>query len=255
MKLGHQAPLGTRQTRFNSILIDDLHYCASHQFVFDPEEEEQKLYNAEPCIYTDTRFVESIHNSYGQGYIYHHRRCSISLKACIRRIRKVRNIPVGTLVHFRTSWYYPEKKIDPSYIFKVRKENRFEPNYEINLPSYEYVFSSDPWANDLVASLRTNGFIVSVYPNTSFLLGMMNTAVSLLGGECVDSNIPGEIAIAYGYGKKIGFSSGENDFRGYIIGEKNVLWDTFDEFDKWSRCNTIPKDLPVQDIVDILRSK
>ena len=60
--------------------------------------------------------------------------------------------------------------------------------------------------------------------------------------------------MAYGYGKKIGFSSFNNDFMGYSNGCENILWDRFGEFDKWSRCYEIPKTTPIEEIIEILKS-
>jgi len=103
-KLGHQAPKGWRINRFNSIEIEgDLHYCYSHNFVYNCEEEERKLYNAEPCYYTDDRFVDTPHNYFHHTYLYWTRWKAISLRACIRRTLRCKNIPVGTIVEFRKS--------------------------------------------------------------------------------------------------------------------------------------------------------
>ena len=64
-QLGHQVPKGLRQTKFSEIHIDgDLHYCRSHNFVYDSEKEEEKLYNAQPCYHTDGRFRDGNYNFY-----------------------------------------------------------------------------------------------------------------------------------------------------------------------------------------------
>jgi len=135
-KLGHQAPKGWRINLFNHITIDgDLHYCQSHDFVYNCEEEERKLYNAEPCYYTDSRYVNGKHNYYKDCYLFFSRTRwfkGLSLKSCIRRTLKCKNIPIGTVVEFTKDWYFSHKKINLGYYFKIRKENKFDPKYEIN---------------------------------------------------------------------------------------------------------------------------
>jgi hypothetical protein len=50
----------------------------------------------------------------------------------------------------------------------------------------------------------------------------------------------------------IGFSTGRNNFMGYSCGCDSVLFDYFQEFDKWSGCNEINKDLSPKEIVEEL---
>ena len=58
--VGHQAPKGLRgDNRFSRVDIrGDFAYCVSHNFVYNPEVEEEKLYNAKPCYYTDGRTTQ-----------------------------------------------------------------------------------------------------------------------------------------------------------------------------------------------------
>jgi len=57
--MGHLAPKGSRQNhRFNYIEIKGYHYCKSHDFVFNPDEENKKLHQGQPCFYTDSRYEE-----------------------------------------------------------------------------------------------------------------------------------------------------------------------------------------------------
>jgi hypothetical protein len=166
---------------------------------------------------------------------------------------RVRNIPVGTIVSFNKSWYYAKRRIDLSYKFKIKKENKLDVEYEVNLPGYSQQFTSCEFSKKLTDALRANGFIVDVMTNSSFLLDMVNNAATYTGqGEPVDSSLPGEVAVAYGHGKKIGFSSGDSDLFGYSQGCKNILWDRFGEFGKWSRCCEIPKDASVEEIIKTL---
>lgn len=257
-KLGHQAPTGWRVNRFNFVTIrGDLHYCKSHNFVYNTEVEEFKLYMGLPCYYTDVRYVDTLHNYYKDTHLYWSRgkRREISLKSCIRRVLSCRNIPVGTMISFDHDWYLPGKKIDPSYYMKVTKENNFDPKYEINDVEFSNNFNTCKFSQELTEALRANGFIVRVKnKNPDFLMGMVSTATLYTTGKYEEpTDDGGETAIAYGHGKKIGFSSGKNSFMGYSNGRKNILWDVYGEFDKWSRCNEIPKTTSIDEIIEILK--
>lgn len=257
VKLGHQAPKGYRDKNFNSIEINgDFAYCKSHNFVYQPNVQEKLLYNGQPCFYTDIRYIDGNFNFFKNMYLHWTRVSSISLKACIRRVLKCRNIPVGTIVNFKKSWYISNKNIDLSYKFKVRRENSFNPDYQINNPEYSDNFKNCDFSKELTNRLRENGFIVSVTRNESFLSNIINTAIAYTGeSDYVDSAIEGEIAIAYGHNKKIGFSSKDNDFMGYSNGKSNILYDFFGCFDKWSRCNEILKSTNIDDIIKELLSE
>jgi len=260
-KLGHQAPKGYVFNRyFNYIEISgDLHYCESHDFVFNEVEEERKLHNAEPCFYTDARYGGGRHNFFKNCYLIFTRhnwgkKYSLTLKTCMRIIKHCRNIPVGTIVDFRMDWYYSGKKskrpISMGYKYKVRNENLFDPKYEINGKSYSRNFE-DVWAKELTEELRANGFIVSVSKgNPNFIMGMLATATEYTTGKREgDVDEEGQIATAYGHGMRIGFSTGNNTFQGYSNGRKEVLFDYFQEFNKWSRCYGIDKSLTPKEIV------
>lgn len=255
-KKGHLAPKGWRNNRFNSINIKgDFAYCPSHNFVYDPREEERKLYNAEPCFYTDIRYSESFNNFYKSTYLYK-RYEDISLKSCIRRTLKCHNIPVGTIVYFGKSWYYDGKKIDNGFNFKIKKENKLDIKYEINDPGFFKQFSDREFSQKLTDELRKNGFIVKVYSNnTNFISGLISSAALYTGNYVQPDVEEGEYAVAYGHGKMIGFSSKNNTFRGYSSGCDDILWYNFDEFDKWSRCNCIDKNTEIKDIIEILKNE
>jgi len=263
-KLGHQAPKKYRFNRyFNYIYIKgDLHYCHSHDFVYNCVEEERKLYNAEPCYYTDWRYVDGKGNYFKDCYIYQTRskwgkKFGLTLKTCMRITKKVRNIPIETIIEFKRDWYYTAKKsgnvIDLSYHFKIkiRKENIFDPKYEINRPSYSRNFDNCERSQKLTDALRANGFIVSVSKgNPNFIMGMIARATEYTTGKRgEDHEDGGQIAVAYGHGRMIGFSSGENNFRGYVNGCENILYDFFEEFNKWSQCIEIHKTTPINEII------
>ena len=263
-KLGHQAPKKWRiNDHFNYVYIaGDLHYCYSHDFVYNEIEEERKLYNAEPCFYTDARYQAGAHNYFKDCYLYHSRhrwgkKYSLSLKACMRIVEQCRNIPVGTIVEFQRDWYYTSKKsgrpINMNYYYKVREENRFDPQYEINAKRFSRDFDTDEWAQELTAELRANGFIVGVSKgNPDFISGMLATAAAYSGQQMDVKDNEGQIATAYGHGMIVGFSTANNDFRGYSNGCDSVLFDYFQEFDKWSRCLEISKKLSPKEIVEEL---
>jgi hypothetical protein len=226
IKLGHQAPSGLRLNRFNYVGLSDtnLKYCDSHNFVFDSEEENRKLHNGEACFYTDRRYSEYSGDSYKELRLYSGRFSPISLKSCIRRVRRCKNIPVGTVMEFDCSWYYVHAKHQNKYLFKIREDVKFDPGYEVNKPSFYANFSTDERAAELVGKLRENGFLVSVV------------------------NGDKEYAVAYGYGKRAGITSHDNSFlSAHSTG--SVLWDWNEEFNKWSQCNEIPKDTPIDEIV------
>jgi len=254
IKLGHQAPKGYRKNECHHINIQgDLHYCWSHDFVYNSVEEERKLYNAEPCYYTDGRFYTGFVNFYKETYLYNHRFQPISIKSAIRRTLKCKGIPVGTIVNFNKSYYHPGKNIDNSFVFKVKKENPIDIKFEINKPSYSANFSTCERSKELTDALRANGFIVSVFKeNDNFISSMISTAAALNGGEIEIIKEDGEVAVAYGHGKKIGFSSHDNNLFGYTYGVESILWDEFGCFDKWSRCNQISKTTSVEEVVKIL---
>lgn len=257
-KLGHRAPKGWRlNSSFNNISISgDYAYCASHNFVYNTEVEKYLLYHGFPCYYTDIRYRDTVHNYYKSTYLYKARgeKFSLSLKSCIRRVLKCRNIPVGTHVQIGRDWYYPGKNIDPSFYMKVKKENKFDPKYEINNPKFTYNFNTCEFSKNLTDALRQNGFIVEVEnKNPDFLMGMIATATMYKNGVYEEPEPDeGEIAIAYGHGMKIGYSSRRDTFMGYSNGCDSILYDYFGEFDKWSRCIEISKETPIDEIIKIL---
>ena len=253
IKLGHQAPTGYRKNECHHINIKgDLHYCHSHDFVYNSHEEERKLYNGEACYYTD-RFLDGANNFYHETYLYNHRFRPISIKSAIRRTLRTKGIPVGTIVNFQKSYYYRGKNIDNSFIFKVKKENPIDIKFEVSRPSFFANFSTCKRSQELVDALRANGFLVSVRSeNNNFLSSMISNAAAYVGESIEVTKEDGEVAIAYGHGKKIGFSSYDNNLFGYTYGVESILWDEFGCFDKWSRCNEIPKITPVDEVVKIL---
>lgn len=255
IKLGHQAPKMMRVNKFNSIEINgDFSYCKSHNFIYNSEEEERKLYDGEACYYTDDRFHDGNYNFYKNTMIHWTRWKDISLKACIRKTLKCRNIPVGTIVDFKKSWFFVGKKINNSFIFKVKKENKFDVDYEINSPRFKRDFKNCERSQKLTENLRANGFIVGVSEgNINFLSNMISNAALHTGKHIEPDEGDGQTAIAYGHGLKIGFSSGDDDFMGYSNGCDNILYESFGNFNKWSDCYEINKTTDIGDIIKTLK--
>lgn len=257
--LGHQAPKGWRHNVCTAIELNgDFAYCDSHDFVYNPEEEERKLYDGEACYYTDSRFGEQFNNFYKRCYLRMRRHNPFSIKSAIRKIKLCKGIPVGTIVELTKSWYHSEVKISNSFLFKVKKENPIDFSFEINDPSYFRNFVDCEKSQKLTDLLRSKGFIVSVREgNPNKISSMIAVASSLIGGDLCDiDEEEGQIAIAYGHGMKIGFSSGKDSIFGYQNACDNILFDFFDEFNKWSQCREISKDKTVDEIVEeLLESK
>lgn len=242
IKLGHQAPKGWRINNCQYIEVEGrFNYNPQYNFVYDQKEELYKLYQGQACYYTDARF-DAISYTGGISNItvlklHPKTRRYISHKSAIRKLLKLKGLPIGTLVELRKNWYYiKHPKLDNTFIFKVKKENPIDITYEINHASLFRDFSTSGKEQELVIALRNNGFLVSV---TKDNLHDPN-------GEYE------EVATAYGYGKKVGFSALGLPVHGYYNGTDKVLWDIYGEFDKWSKCNHISMFLPTEEILDIL---
>ena len=256
-QLGFQEPKGRRNKYFNEIQINwhqfekdfmededynnlyEPHYSKKGNFIYDSKLQNKLLHLGIPCHYTDNRYSQD--DFYGEAKIFWQRRNPITLKACIRKINKVRNIPTGTIVNFNSGFYYPKKYMNVSsdFKFKVKKTSVFDPEYQINKPEYKAEILSCERTKLLVEKLRFHGFIVAVYPERWCKYG-----------ERMDP----EYVIAYGHGKRVGISVGNEAYMGYGLGCDNILWDYWDEFNKWSQCNEIPKTTDIKEIINILKA-
>lgn len=122
-KKGHEAPIGFRVNRFSSIELEgDFAYCKSHNFVYNTEIEKEKLYNGQACYYTDTRFIDTIHNFYQNCYLHLNRNKETSLKACIRKTLNIKNIPRGTIVSFKKVGIILNLNLLVHLILKLKKK-------------------------------------------------------------------------------------------------------------------------------------
>lgn len=258
VKYGYQAPRG-RRTNYGFMCIDveNMHYCWSHDFWFSQEEQNALLHQGKPCIYTDYGYAEGNHNSFGRGCMLWKRGNGFTLRKAIRLLKRTRNLPIGTIVKIGHNWRYASKKgksgIELSYDFKVRKENKFDPKYEISPEFSGGNFNTDEKAKALTDLLRANGFIVAVRSkNPNFISSLVATAAAHIGKSTDVTDEEGEIATAYGHGLRVGFSSGNSTYRGYSCGVKSILFDKWNEFDKWSRCREISKEKTNEEILNIL---
>lgn len=244
IKRGFNTRPELRPERFNSIEISgDLAYCKSHGFVYDKSLEEYKLYQGQPCYYTDGRFKDGS-NFYKSCYLFQRGRGNkegISLGSCIKKVRKVKGIPKGTVVKFSVGWYYPGENSDLSYTYIENRNIPYIPDYEVSNESYLNNFTQDDYAKSLVEFLRSHGFIIGVW----------NENPNRIYGE-----EDGESCIGYGHGRKFGFASHSNPLFGYSDTIDKISFDFYDEFDKWSRCTyRIEKNKPFEEILEFLTQK
>jgi len=255
--MGYQAPPNRRMDYgFMSVEVQgDFMYCKSHKLWYNEQEQNKLLYEGKACIYTDLRFEDGF-NYFKTGVLHIGRRTRgkngkpLTLKSAIRRFNKTFNLPVGTVVNVEHNCYIPrnrrrKKSVDHSlgYKFKVKKFRALPVDFQINDPAFEANFKSDDKAKDLTDLLRANGFLVQVYyvPEEKY-------TYSPDGG----SEPEHEFALAYGHGLRIGFASEHGSVYSYSDGYKNLLFDYWEWFDKWSRCELISKTTPNQEILDIL---
>lgn len=242
LKLGFQAPKKRIiKRKFMTAEVDNFHYCISHDFWFDPEEQNRLLHYGKPCMDTDCGYREGRWNFYGNGHMCWNRRKGFHVDTLKRWVRKTRNLPVGTIVKLGHNYYGSTKKgttYSLGYKYKIKKENKFDPKYEISCSSFYKNFDVDEKCKELVNLLRENGFIVSVKgTNPNFISSMISTAASYTGQAPTEvSDEGGQTAIAYGHGLRIGITEGYNSLYGYSDGCDNYLWDYYDEFNKWSQC-------------------
>ncbi len=176
---GYNAPKGWRPRGFGVIHIDgDLHHEPKHNFVFNAEVEEDKLYMGLPCIHTDKNFDEEAgSNFFKSTYLFQSSRrypkkhknnwlsvnrnpkkwgkTPISLAACIRKIQNVKGIPKGTIIDINNHYYFRNSNSSPSYTYIHNGNNAgYIPDYQVNHEAYTCMFTDDEWGNELITKLR-----------------------------------------------------------------------------------------------------
>ena len=249
-KRGHMCVKQHAPKKYAIIHIDgDFAFIPEHNFVYDVSKEEDKLYMALPCVFTDKRFYSEdlFHNSSTTDLYYssddkpkHYKNawCKInrkpkkkgkklrSLESCIRLVQKIKGMPKGLEVLFENHWNYKHRRSIPSYMYVHNGNNsNYTPDYKIDNECYFDNFKTDIWAKELVEKLRNNGFIV-------------------------DYNEEYQFAKAYGFDKMIGISSEINPI--YYFKSNVILYDYRNCFDKWSKCLEISKSTPIDEIVNKL---
>lgn len=241
IKLGHQAPIGWRVNTYQYLTMDgEIKYNSKYNFVYDHKKESLKLHQGQACYFTDARFNAinevGINGNFSFLSFNDFKGKDISHKAAIRKILKCKGFPVGTLIRFTKNWRYEDHRfLDNSFIFKVKKPNPVSITYSITEPSFLANLTLCDKAQELVVALRNNGFFVSVIKNTSN-----------------DYEKWQEVAIAYGHGKRVSFSPIGMPVQCCYYELNRILWDTHDNFGKWSKCNYILMSLPTEDILSVL---
>lgn len=234
-KIGYLAPKGYRWNEFQCIkLPNNLGYCSSHNFVFNYEEERVKLYNGDPCIYTDSRYKisEEVYNARRKGSKFVR-----TLKSLFRIVEKIRNLPVGIIIKFTNNWYFADKNFTIAYNYKVKSSKLFNPNYEVNDLQYLDNLSD----SELALALSEKGFLIRTEYD-----GYIDYSKSER-----EYNKDVKYYFAYGYGKIAIFANEDIENLG-CRGSKYVMWDKVGCFDKFSKCNTINKELGLDYIINLL---
>jgi hypothetical protein len=251
LKTGFQCPKKYQLTHFNIIRMSrwdnghnsNLKYNQQYNFAYDANKEQEKLYNGKACYYTDKRFKDCHDND----TIVDDVKKNLNLKSCILKAYSVKGIPKGTIVRFSSAYLMKGyKKYDLCYRYRIEKEKPTDIQYEISDDSYFDNFCEDEKSKELVNALRQNGFLVSIRSNINALTGCEKSE-SILGDN-------GKIAIAYGFGKMIGFSSYQNSLRGYFNGCENILWDMCGHFNKWSQSRQISKSMSVDVLLPLFKT-
>ena len=209
-----------------------LKFCKSHSFIFSEEDEKRKLSNAEPCFYTDDKYSgESSRIGIGKR-----NKKTKSLKTAIRHCNKYKEyLPKGVIFNILNKNYLIKKsgKTQSLHVeYKPKSDSKVFNDYEITQTT-ELInnFNNDEKLNELVTVMRNLGFLVYVSENT------------------YEGNTQ---ALAYGHNKMIGFSELNTRYNDYYNGKDYILWDNFDEFNKWSTAEEISKDLSINEIIELL---
>jgi hypothetical protein len=250
--MGYQAPKGHRvDYGFAGVEVEgDWNYCKSHNLWYNNKEQKKLLHYGKPCISTDASFRDG-DNHYHTGVLSIGRPTrgkygkTLSLKAAIRRFNKTYNLPKGMVVDVNHNCYLPkqhkgQKSHSMGYKFVNKNFKVKDVSFEVTKRSFSNNFTFDDKAKELVNLLRENGFLVSVTHSDTYKC------------EYTDYVEPEhEVAIAYGHGIRVGFTSNDSDGL-TTYGISDVLFDRWNWFNKWQQCEGIPKTTPNQEIVNRL---
>jgi hypothetical protein len=235
MKLIHKLPKGNRKNygwRDHFIDFDSpIGYCDSYRVIFNKSEQEKLLAQGKACIFTDNRF----HGF--PSWIY----LGKTTKSIERNASKLINISsdeVTLTIDNRYCWRNRAGKYQSPELQIIIPPTHEPPEFEKHYGDISLL--TDPKAIELAYALKENGFFFRIYQNTGFLAG---------------GDMGGCVVMVYGENKRIGLSEFNHSFLGYSYGCDNILWDYYDEFDKWSRCYEIPKTTNTNEIIEILKTE
>lgn len=197
-------------------------------YIYNRHEQEKLLHYGKPCIYTDSRFnIDSF------GIIH-----AKTLKAAIRKCRKLVNLTDKPVEFYLLNKYGPARRNGTSFDVTLKsKPSKKVIEFINDDKAPDLSLLTDTKVKEITQALLDNGFFVNIYKNTCFLVG---------------TEIGGCQITAYGHGRRVGISEFDNTFRGYGNGKSEILWDYYDQFDKWSRCNEISKNTDIKDIINEL---
>lgn len=229
----------------------------------DKEQQRIELVNGRPSYHTDKNWVKPVwfydefygHNNIKIGDKVMNRNKSdklnfggFTLGQALKKINKIEHLfPEETTISLINNFYCPEEEPENRSLGLAYKTTRkfkgfTTDGFQISKPRYFANFEKDELLGKLITFLRSNGFTVSVEDADDEYNPVQ---------DCKQAHI-------YGYEKRIGISEFNNYYNGYSYGQEFILWDWYDEFNKWSQCYQISKpksENDFQDILDILKSK
>jgi hypothetical protein len=196
-------------------------------------EQEELLYNGKPCIYTDNNYSTE-YNEYNYNINITKKRSGVSLKTVMRKINKYKNLTNETiLLKIRNANYFPRLKMDLGVIFKMKPTN------DIVTFNKSKIFTD--------TSIIKDGKIKEII---DILIKLDFNIFKEEFDENYDGTVIKDIFVVYGANRKIGITQFDDTIYGYTDAMENILYDDYDEFDKWSRCKKIPKSNSVNDIIN-----
>jgi len=199
-------------------------YCKSHNFMYNILKQDALLCDGKPCIYTDNRYNDLIENGTLLDFSRENKLTENQVALFLDNIANVPENMGFNLYQFDAGWHCTDLVISESNV-------KFEPNYEINIPSFKANFKEGDFCKKFTKALRQNGFIVRVDEYEDW------------------KGVKYENAIAYGYGKIIGFSNG-SEVCGYSRPKGTIFYCDAHWFDAWSRHADTNKSLGIDKLIE-----
>jgi len=197
----------------------DIQYCKELNAFYSQTEQCFRYNQGLPCLHTDKRTTRYPLFTSHEVTIYPILKERVSLKAMIRRLQKIKNIPVGSRFLLYDGWQGTD-----TYRYH-QKNNNFSPlEFEADIDGYDENFDKAhyPKHRQLTAALRDNGFLV--------LLEDYNT-------------IDETQAYACGHGKKLRFCAYSD----------TIIYNNFSDSSKTGWGRRIPLSNSIEDIVKELK--